>query len=152
MIASTLVSGLSVFLLWGFAHTVSVMLVFAIIYGGLVRSSDFIPTNTDHAGSFRKMGGFKSAGPIAVSDCAGSKPEQASIIWACSYVARGIAVIIGPLISGMLYDARKASFEAHLGFGGYGFEALEIFAGTCAVAASLASVLVAVAGRRLHNR
>lgn len=151
MIASTLVSGLSVFLLWGFAHTVGVMFAFAIIYGGLVRPSDFTLITSDRAGSLRKMGGFKSAGPIAVSDCAGSKPEQASIIWACSYVARGIAVVIGPLISGMLYDTRKASVEGHLHFGGYGFETLEIFAGTCAIAASLTSVLVAVVGRRLHN-
>lgn len=37
MVASTLVSGISVFVLWGFAHTLGVLFAFAAVYGGLVR-------------------------------------------------------------------------------------------------------------------
>ncbi|TFY61497.1 hypothetical protein EVJ58_g4473 [Rhodofomes roseus] len=129
MVASTLVSGLSVFLLWGFAHTLGVLFAFAIIYGGL-------------------MGGYLAIGPTSVCDCAGRKPEQASVIWACSYVPRGIAVVIGPLISGILYDAGKASPGPGTQYGAYGFKTLEVFAGSCAVAASLVSVLVAVTRHR----
>lgn len=37
MCASTLVSGISVFVLWGFTHTLGLLFAFAAVYGGLVR-------------------------------------------------------------------------------------------------------------------
>ncbi|KZT69305.1 MFS general substrate transporter [Daedalea quercina L-15889] len=132
MVASTLVSGVSVFLLWGFTHTLGLLFAFAVVYGGL-------------------MGGYMSAGPISVCDCAGDKPEQASVIWACNYLVRGAAIVAGPLVSGILYDAGKASLDPGMRFGGYGFETLEIFVGSCAVAASFASALVALMSRRAQT-
>ncbi|KZT07332.1 MFS general substrate transporter [Laetiporus sulphureus 93-53] len=125
MFFSTLGSGLSVFLLWGFARTLPLVFVFAIIFGGL-------------------MGGYNSVGPIAAADCAGSKPEQSSIIWALSFALKGVASVVGPLVSGVLYSVGKSSPHAsELRYGAYGFQAVEIFVGVCAVATSLSSIAVA---------
>lgn len=101
-------------------------IVFAILPGELVRPSTFAPITSDHTHCFRKMRGFKSAGATAVSDCAGRKPEQASDIWACSYVARKITVVIRPLIAGTPYDTRKSPVEGHRRFGRYRFATQEI--------------------------
>ncbi|EPT01088.1 hypothetical protein FOMPIDRAFT_1049074 [Fomitopsis schrenkii] len=131
MLASTLVSGISVFVLWGFAHTLGLLFAFAAVYGGL-------------------MGGFMAAGPISVCDCAGDKPEQASVIWAANYLVRGASIVAGPLIAGVLYDRGKATLDPNMRFGAYGFETLEIFVGVCAVAASVASALVGLTRRRVQ--
>ena len=98
-----------------------------------------------------QMGGYMSTGPISVCDCAGDKPEQASVIWACNYLVRGAAIVAGPLISGVLYDAGKASLDPNMRFGGYGFETLEVFVGSCAMAASFTSALVVLARRRTQS-
>ncbi|KZT69303.1 MFS general substrate transporter [Daedalea quercina L-15889] len=129
MASTTLISGLAVFLLWGFARELTLVFLFAVIYGGF-------------------MGGYNSLGLVSASDCAGSKPEQSSIIWACIFFIRGIAVVVGPLISGILYGIGKSSQSAVPGYGGHGFKALEVFVGTCTVAASLSSVMMAITRRK----
>ncbi|KZT07333.1 MFS general substrate transporter [Laetiporus sulphureus 93-53] len=132
MFVSTFAGGLSVFLLWGFARTLPLVFVFSVVFGGL-------------------MGGYNSVGPLAIADCAGSKPEQSSIIWALSFVFRGIASVVGPVVSGTLYDLGKASPHAsELSYGAYGFQALEIFVGVCAVATSLSSIVVAATRGRVQ--
>lgn len=45
MLASTLVSGISVFVLWGFAHTLGLLFAFAAVYGGLVRPHHIAPSH-----------------------------------------------------------------------------------------------------------
>ncbi|TFY61513.1 hypothetical protein EVJ58_g4474 [Rhodofomes roseus] len=132
MAGSTLLSGLAVFLLWGFAQQLTLVFLFVIIYGGF-------------------MGGYNALGPASASDCAGNKPEQSSIIWACIFFVRGIAVVVGPLVSGMLYGIGKASQGAHVGYAGHGFRALEVFVGTCTVAASLSSVMMAITRRKAQE-
>lgn len=96
------------------------------------------------------MGGFMAAGPISVCDCAGDKPEQVSVIWAANYLVRGVFIVAGPLISGILYARGKATLDPNMRFGAYGFETLEIFVGVCAVAASVASALVGLSRRRVQ--
>ncbi|CCM02672.1 uncharacterized protein FIBRA_04777 [Fibroporia radiculosa] len=133
MFISTLGSGMAVFLLWGFAHTLPLVFTFAIIFGGL-------------------MGGYCSVGPVAAADCAGNKPEQSSLIWALTYFAKGAAVVIGPIISGFLYDVGRASAEgSSMRYGAFGFEQLEVFVGTCAVATSVTSILVAATRQRVRG-
>ncbi|PCH36281.1 MFS general substrate transporter [Wolfiporia cocos MD-104 SS10] len=130
MAASTFGSGLAVFLLWGFAHTLPLVIAFAIIFGGL-------------------MGGFISVGPVAAADCAGNKPEQSSLVWACSYLLKGITVVVGPIITGMLYDMGSASPDSDQArYGAFGFKNFEIFVGACAIATSVASVIVAATRKR----
>ena len=93
------------------------------------------------------MGGFSSIGPASANDCAGDKPEQTNIVWAWTFLIRGIAVVIGPLISGVLYSIGQARADAG-GYAGHGFKAMEVFVGVCTVATSLASVGMAVTKRR----
>ncbi|EPT01090.1 hypothetical protein FOMPIDRAFT_1145477 [Fomitopsis schrenkii] len=133
MAGCTLVSGLAVFFLWGFAQQLTLVFPFAIIYGGF-------------------MGGYNSLGPASANDCAGSRPEQSSIIWACIFFVRGIAVVIGPLVSGLLYSmGSKSAQAASVGYGGHGFKALEVFVGTCTVAASVGSILMAMTKRKFQD-
>jgi len=81
---------------------------------------------------------------------AGSKPEQPSIIWACIFFIRGIAVVVGPPISGILYGIRKSQ-GVHIGYEGYGFMAMEVFVGACAVAASLSSIMMVLTRRKVQD-
>ena len=90
------------------------------------------------------MGGFSSVWPAASRDCAGSHPEHASIVFACAALIKGLAAVVGPLISGLLYEASKSSsFSTTVSYGRFGFGDVEIFVGSCAVATSLVSVIVA---------
>lgn len=53
--------------------------------------------------------------------------------------------MVGPLISGLLYEASKSSsFSTTASYGRFGFGDVEIFVGSCAVATSLVSVIVAL--------
>lgn len=132
MFTCTLGSGIAVFVLWGFAHTLPPIFVFSVIFGGL-------------------MGGFNSVGPIAASDCAGNKPEQSSLVWACSFFLKGIAAVVGPLVSGILYDAgRSSGHRIDTRYGAFGFGQVEIFVGVCAMATSVMSIVVAIARRRVR--
>lgn len=98
------------------------------------------------------MGGYNSLGPASANDCAGSRPEQSSIIWACIFFIRGIAVVIGPLVSGLLYTmGSKSAQAASIGYGGHGFKALEVFVGTLTVAASFSGVLMAMTKRKVQD-
>ncbi|PCH44557.1 MFS general substrate transporter [Wolfiporia cocos MD-104 SS10] len=131
MFICSLGSAIAVFTLWGFAHSVPLLFAFAIVFGGL-------------------MGGFLSVSPAAAADCAGNKPEQVSMIWACSYLTRSVAAVLGPVIAGILYDMGRASAGSAVstGWGLYGCGKLEIFVGVCAAATSATTVLTAAARRR----
>ncbi|KAL6300857.1 MFS general substrate transporter [Sparassis latifolia] len=132
MFVSALGSGLATFLLWGFAGSLRLVFVFAIIFGALA-------------------GGFPSVGPIVSADCAGNKPEQAGIVFAAQLFLKGIAVIVGPMVSGVLYSGKSASslVSGAVSYGYHGFGAIEIFVGVCAMGASFSSILVAWMRRRV---
>ncbi|KAH9951120.1 MFS general substrate transporter [Amylocystis lapponica] len=132
MCVSGLGSGIAAFVLWGFASTVAQVFAFAIVFGSM-------------------SGGFSSAFPAAAADCAGSKPEQAGIILACAYLCKGVAAAVGPVVSSILYTSgTSSSFGSAVHYGSFGFGSVEIFVGTCAVATSLGSVLVAATRRRVQ--
>ncbi|OCH87540.1 MFS general substrate transporter [Obba rivulosa] len=124
MFVSALGSGIAAFLLWGFATTLAQVLAFAIVFGGL-------------------SGGFSSIWPVAAADCAGSKPEHAGITFGSTALCKGVAAVIGPIISGILYEAGRSSTQGHARYGSFGFGTVEIFVGTCAIATSIGSILVA---------
>ncbi|KAH9945599.1 MFS general substrate transporter [Amylocystis lapponica] len=128
MFASGLGSSISAFLLWGFANNLARVFAFAIIFGGL-------------------SGGFPSVGPIGSLDCVGNKPEQAGVAYGVVLFLKGVAVVIGPVVSGILYDAGKTAYSAGhtVSYGSFGFGPVELFVGACAVATSLGSVFVAFA-------
>lgn len=45
----------------------------------------------------------------------------------------------------------KSAYAWSIGYGEHGFEALEVFVGTCTVAASCGSVLMAITKRRVWD-
>ena len=58
-------------------------------------------------------------------------------------VVKGLAAVIGPIISGVLLEAGKSStFDGK--YGKFGFGAVEIFVGSCAAATSISSLAVAM--------
>lgn len=64
-------------------------------------------------------------------------------------LVKGVAAIIGPIISGVLLESGKSSTINSSGaYGKFGFGPVEIFVGSCAMATSVSSLAVA-ATRRL---
>ncbi|KAI0731706.1 hypothetical protein C8Q72DRAFT_793803 [Fomitopsis betulina] len=70
-------------LLWGFTQQLTLVFPFAIIYRGFMRS-------------------YTSLSPAVAHQFAGSRPGQSNIIWAYIFSIRRIAVVIGPLVYGLL--------------------------------------------------
>ncbi|KAI0788899.1 major facilitator superfamily domain-containing protein [Abortiporus biennis] len=101
MFANALISSMAAFLLWGFADTLAQVFVFAIIFGGL-------------------SGGFSSVGFSVAVDSAGENPEQAPMALTAFTFVKGIAAIIGPIVSGILLEAGKSSTFGNIGSTSYG--------------------------------
>ena len=53
---------------------------------------------------------------------------------------KGVAAVIGPIVSGILLEAGKT--VNHGPYGKFGFGPVEIFVGSCALACSLSSLAV----------
>lgn len=66
-------------------------------------------------------------------------------------VVKGVAAILGPVLSGILLEAGKSStFNGDYGKFGYG--PVEIFVGSCAAATSLSSLALAITRPKILNR
>jgi len=130
MFVSALGSSIAAFLLWGFADTLATVFTFAIIFGGL-------------------SGGFSSVWPAAAADSAGRYPEQTTMTFTCFALIKGIAAIVGPILSGVLLEAgKKHRFPSSDKYGKFGFGGVELFVGSCALATSVASLGVAAIRNR----
>ncbi|KAI0072295.1 MFS general substrate transporter [Panus rudis PR-1116 ss-1] len=121
MFASALGSAISAFLLWGFADTLARVFAFSIIFGGL-------------------SGGFSSVWPAAASDSAGRNQEQATLTFCCFALLKGLAAVIGPILSGVLLQAGQTMSFGQ--YGKFGFGGVELFVGSCALVTSLTSLIV----------
>ncbi|KAI0079375.1 MFS general substrate transporter [Panus rudis PR-1116 ss-1] len=128
MFASTLGSAISAFLLWGFADTLARVFAFAIIFGLLA-------------------GGFPSVLFAAATDSANPNPEQAPMAVSAFTSIKGLAAILGPIVSGVLLDAGKSVTNGP--YGKFGFGPVELFVGSCALASTLSSIAVAATRPRL---
>ena len=79
--------------------------------------------------------------PAAAVDAAGPrKPEHQSLTFTFFAFLRGIAAIIGPILSGVLLEAGKAAMNSDSRYGKFGFGGVEIFVGSCAFATSIGSL------------
>ena len=85
--------------------------------------------------------------PAAASDSAGRYPEQATITFTCFAFVKGVAAIIGPILSGLLLQAGQ-SFGTNGKYGKFGFGSVELFVGSCAAATGIGSLFVAAARNR----
>ncbi|THH27984.1 hypothetical protein EUX98_g6213 [Antrodiella citrinella] len=92
MVVTTLASAMSAFLLWGFADTLPRVFAFAIIFGGL-------------------SGGFSSAAFAASSESVGPNHEQATIAVSSITSVKGVAAIVGPVLSDILLGAGSSDVD-----------------------------------------
>lgn len=124
MVLSGVGAALSAYLLWGFAHTLSLIFVFVVVFGGL-------------------SGGFTSIWPSASSDIAGPNYSN-NIVFGCFGVAKGLAAIVGPLIATKLHDPSMLPVpvtDSSKSFGGYGFTSVTLFVGGMMVATAAGGLL-----------
>ncbi|KDQ61480.1 hypothetical protein JAAARDRAFT_66589 [Jaapia argillacea MUCL 33604] len=129
MFVSATGSAIAAFLLWGFSTTLAQVFVFAIIFGSL-------------------SGGFSSVWPAAATDCSRHKPELNPFVFGCFAAMKGVAAVVGPLLSGILHEAGKNSDSAS--YGRFGFGKVEIFVGSCAAMTGVGSLIVAMVRSRMR--
>ncbi|CAK5269846.1 unnamed protein product [Mycena citricolor] len=106
MLGSSVVSTVLAFVLWGYAHNLGLLFLFAILFGGV-------------------SGGFSSIWPPAAKDVFA---DQASSPFFFFAAAKGLAAISGPFISAALHPKNGSVLPAS--WAGYGFTTMEIFVGS----------------------
>ena len=82
----------------------------------------------------------------AAADCTGGRREYVGMAYSATSFVKGISAVVGPTISGLLLEAGRGSTMG-AGFGRYGFGAVELFVGSCALASGLGSLIVTVIRR-----
>lgn len=153
MLATASIGALAAFLLWGFATTVGQIFAFAIVFGGLVKNVSQLHHPIIMLIILYQMGGFPSVWWLAMAECAGSNPEQTGMAFGGTAFFRGLAAVLGPILSGILYENGKATgLNGSSTYGQFGFGIVEIFVGSCAVATGLGSIVVAAARQRISTR
>ncbi len=98
---------------------------------------------------YLQSGGFSSTWTNASVECSGSSPEFAGIVFYGLSFGRGVSAIVGPTVSGLLLEAGAGSSLSGGRFGKFGYGAVEVFVGSCALATGAGSIAVAVARRRI---
>ena len=89
-----------------------------------------------------QSGGFSSVGFAAAVDSSAPNTEQTPIAFSTAYTFKGIAALVGPVVSSALLQAGQSASFSNSSYGKFGFGAVEIFVGSCAVAGSLSSLAV----------
>lgn len=146
MVASAVGSALSAFFLWGFADAAIFLYFFAVIFGGLVCCHSLPGDKCTYV--CIQSGGFSSTWPNAAVESVGGQVEYAVMSFAGTAFFKGISAVIGPVISGLLLQSGSGG-QLGGGFGRFGYGAVEIFVGSCALATGVGSVAVAMARRRV---
>ena len=138
---STMGSAIAAFLLWGFADTLARVFAFAIIFGGLVslHPHHTVISNISYP-STHQSGGFSSVTFAAATDAANPNLEQAGMAASAATMLKGVAAVVGPIVSGILLEAGKSVSTGP--YGKFGFGPVEIFVGSCAVVGSMGSLAV----------
>ncbi|KDQ61464.1 hypothetical protein JAAARDRAFT_30903 [Jaapia argillacea MUCL 33604] len=132
MFVSATGSSIAAFLLWGFSKTLSQVFVFAIIFGSL-------------------SGGFSSVWPVAATDCSRNKPELGPFVFGCFAATKGMAAVVGPILSGILHAAGKKAVMGDGSYGRFGFGQVAIFVGSCAAMTGVGSMVVATVRNRMRE-
>ena len=61
---------------------------------------------------------------------------------------KGISAVVGPIIAGLLLQSGKGT-EIGNGYGRFGYGAVELFVGSCALASGVAGIAAAISRRRV---
>lgn len=147
MVFSAIGSALAAFFLWGFADAAIYLYFFAVVFGSLVGGTGLHPNCDLYTDEDSQSGGFSSTWTIAAVESAGGVPEFASMAFSGVSFAKGLSAVIGPIVSGLLFQAGGSSMGGR--FGKFGYGAVEIFVGSCALATCAGSFVVAQARRRI---
>ncbi|KZV70078.1 MFS general substrate transporter [Peniophora sp. CONT] len=114
MIVSSMLSAILGFVLWGFAHSLALIYVFAVLFGAI-------------------SGGFSSTWLPAAAELFNTQSTPIFMAFSC---AKGLAAITGPFIAAALHP--KSVSDQHSagsgGWAGYGFTAITIFVGSGMIA------------------
>ena len=70
------------------------------------------------------------------------------MVFSSMSLARSVSAVVGPIISGVLLEAGAHSSTGGR-FGKFGYGAVEIFVGSCALATGVGSLAVAIARQRI---
>lgn len=71
--------------------------------------------------------------------------------FSAAYSFKGLAAFVGPVVSSVLLQAGRSAPFGNSSYGKFGFGAVEIFVGSCAVAGSLSSLAVLIARPRMYT-
>ncbi|CAE6378694.1 unnamed protein product [Rhizoctonia solani] len=127
IIASGIGSCLSVYLLWGFAHSLNIIIGFVIMFGVLA-------------------GGFTSTWPAACADIVGPEsPEAIPNVYGFLGISKGVAAVIGPVVAATLHQIHGPIVKEI--YSGYGFRDVTIFVGVMMFVTALGGVLSRVLSR-----
>ncbi|KAF8342593.1 major facilitator superfamily domain-containing protein [Cantharellus anzutake] len=126
MLASAVSSAAAVYIIWGFAHTSGLVYLFSVIFGAV-------------------SGVFTSSFASASADIAGRRNGQsASMVLASLGLWKGAAIVLGPIVSGVIHHSSKPIDPSK--YSGYGFTGVILFVGSMLSATGL-SVVVSVGTR-----
>ncbi|CAK5280457.1 unnamed protein product [Mycena citricolor] len=129
MLGSSLVAAGLAFLLWGYAHSLSLIVLFSVLFGAV-------------------SGGFSSVWPPAAKEVYADQSLTPFFLFSG---AKGLAAISGPFIAASLHPRNGSVSRAS--WAGYGFTAVEIFVGSMMFAtAILSAVLVIVREKTMKDR
>ncbi|CAE6530909.1 unnamed protein product [Rhizoctonia solani] len=112
-------AALSAYLLWGFAHSLGLILAFVVVFGSL-------------------SGGFVSVWPAVSMDIAGSEQSVFLNVYGLLTMTKGVAAVIGPLIAAALYHPEEVTVRNT--YSGYGFKDVTLFVGSMMVATAAGGV------------
>lgn len=113
-------SALSAFLLWGFANNLGMIFAFVVFYGVTA-------------------GGFSSIFAPVGSAVYGSDSLSAGVIPGYLGALRGVAAIVGPIVTASLYSPTEPSLSREYGL--YGFGKMEMFVGGTMAATILGGIV-----------
>ena len=86
---------------------------------------------------------------MAAADMAGSRPEFTVMAFGGISLSKGISAVIGPIVSGILLESGK-DIALGGGFGRFGYGAVEIFVGCCALASGVGGLVCAFIRQRMR--
>lgn len=90
-------------------------------------------------------------GFAAATDSSAPNTEQAPMAFSTAVSLKGVAALVGPVVSGALLQAGRSASFSNSTYGKFGFGAVEIFVGSCAVAGSLSSLAVLATRPRIRG-
>ena len=124
MSAIGFLSAVVCFFSFGFASTLPLLFLFALLFGA--------------------VSGICSVWSSVAKDIAGTNAQLPALIFSCFGIARGIASVLGPILASTLYDERLLDSKEGT-FGLFGFRNIIIFVGCLSFLSGLGGIAMGLA-------